>query len=73
MGADQSRHNLVSGGSEDPNHDAAMRIGAKLRSGGPILLFGMRAMENRRDPPPRTVIGDVHKQTGRAETVGCVQ
>src|SRR5215510_5170104 len=26
-GADQSRHNLVFGGPEDPNHDAAMRIG----------------------------------------------
>src|SRR5437762_1206460 len=28
-GADQSRHNLVSGGPEDPNHDAAMRIGSE--------------------------------------------
>src|ERR1700730_778268 len=28
-GADQSRHNLVSGGSKDPNHDAAMRIGSE--------------------------------------------
>jgi hypothetical protein len=27
LGADESRHNLVFGGSKDPNHDAAMRIG----------------------------------------------
>src|SRR5260370_32994157 len=25
----QSRHNLVSGGSKDPNHDAVMRIGSE--------------------------------------------
>ena len=29
FGRGQSRHNLVSGGSEDPNHDAAMRIGSE--------------------------------------------
>ena len=29
FGRDQSRHNLVSGGSKDPNHDAAMRIGSE--------------------------------------------
>ena len=28
-GADQSRHNLVFGGSKDPNHDAVMRIGSE--------------------------------------------
>ena len=39
--ADLSRHNLVFGGSKDPNHDAVMRIGAKLRSGGPILCCGV--------------------------------
>jgi hypothetical protein len=39
--ADLSRHNLVFGGSKDPNHDAVMRIGAKLRSGGPILCYGV--------------------------------
>src|SRR5271170_8232962 len=27
--ADQSRHNLVFGGSKDPNHDAVMRIGGE--------------------------------------------
>ena len=36
-----SRHNLVFGGSKDPNHDAVMRIGAKLRTGGPILCYGV--------------------------------
>jgi hypothetical protein len=29
FGRDQSRHNLVSGGSKDPNHDAVMRIGSE--------------------------------------------
>ena len=28
-GRDHSRHNLVSGGSKDPNHDAVMRIGSE--------------------------------------------
>ena len=28
-GRDQSRHNLVSGGSKDPNHDAVIRIGSE--------------------------------------------
>ena len=28
-GAHQSRHNLVSGGSKDPNHDAVIRIGSE--------------------------------------------
>src|SRR3981189_3247222 len=29
FGRDQSRHNLVSGGSKDPNHDAVMLIGSE--------------------------------------------
>ena len=41
-GADQSRHNLVFGRSEDPNHDAVMRIGSEAPSGGPILPFGLK-------------------------------
>jgi hypothetical protein len=36
--ADQSRHNLVSGGSKDPNHDAVIRIGSKCHSGTLPLL-----------------------------------
>jgi len=43
---------------------------AKLRDGGPILPFGMKAKETRRDPPPRTIIGDRHKRTDWAETIG---
>jgi hypothetical protein len=50
FGRDQSRHNLVSGGSKDPNHDAVMRIGSEAPSGGPILHFGIEAKETRRDP-----------------------
>jgi hypothetical protein len=35
---------LVFGGPEGPNHDAVLRIAAKLRGGGPILSFGIEAM-----------------------------
>jgi hypothetical protein len=41
---------------------------AKLRDGGPILPFGMKAKETRRDPPPRTIIGDPSQADGPAET-----
>src|SRR5262245_18065519 len=34
---------------------------AKLRDGGPILPFGTKGKETRRDPLPRTVIGDLVK------------
>ena len=37
---------------------------AKLRGGGPILPFGMRAKLSVGTPPPRTVIGDP-SQAGR--------
>jgi len=56
---DCSCHILVCGGYRDPDHDAVMRIGSKLRGGGPILTHGMRAMESAGAPPPRTVIGDL--------------
>jgi hypothetical protein len=36
-----------------------MRIGRKLRGGGPILHNGMRAVVSPGTPPPRTVIGDL--------------
>ena len=45
---------------------------AKLRGGGPTLPLGMTAMSHLGTPPPRTVIGDRHKQTGWA-AVGCFQ
>jgi hypothetical protein len=42
---------------------------AKLRSGGPILPFGLKAKGRLGIPPPRTVIG-VPSQADKAETVG---
>ena len=42
---------------------------AKLRSGGPILPFGVRAKGRLGIPPPRTVIGVPSQVYGQAETV----
>ena len=42
---------------------------AKLRNGGPILPFGLKAKGRLGIPPPRTVIG-VPSQADKAETVG---
>jgi hypothetical protein len=69
---DCSRHILVCGGYRDPDHDAVMRIGSKLRGGGPILHNGMKTVVSPGIPPPRTVIGDL-SQTVRtdAKTVRC--
>src|SRR5262245_26096537 len=55
-----SCHYLLFGGAQrPPDHDAVMRIGtARLRSGGPILLSGMKPIDTPGTPPPRTVIGD---------------
>jgi hypothetical protein len=72
-GADQSRHNLVSGGPEDPNHDAAMRIGSEAPKRRTHSFPRHNSHGTNRDPPPRTVIGDRHKRTDWAETVGCLQ
>ena len=72
-GADQSRHNLVSGGSKDPNHDAAMRIGSEAPKRRTHSFPRHNSHGTNRDPPPRTVIGDRHKRTDWAETVGCLQ
>jgi hypothetical protein len=44
--------------AKDPNHDAVIRIGSKLRGGGPILCAGIKAMGECGTPPPRTVIGE---------------
>ena len=46
---------LYSVGSLGPDHDAVMRIGGKLRGGGPILLVGISAMFEYGVPPPRIV------------------
>jgi hypothetical protein len=52
--AEQSRHNLVFGGSKDPNHDAVMRIGSEaprrrthslLRRDKPCSVSGHRHLE----------------------------
>src|SRR5207244_1180640 len=42
---------------------------AKLRSGGPILPFGVSAKGRLGIPPPRTVIGVPSQAYGQAETV----
>src|ERR1700737_1402586 len=71
--ADQSRPNLVSGGPEDPNHDAAMRIGSEAPKRRTHSFPRHNSHGTNRDPPPRTVIGDRHKRTDWAETVGSSQ
>src|SRR5262249_13703796 len=40
---------------EDRNHDAVMRIAAKLRGGGPILRRGSKTKSQVGLPPPRSV------------------
>jgi hypothetical protein len=54
QGAEQSRHNLVFGGSKDPNHDAVIRIGSEaprrrthslLRRDKPCSVSGHRRLE----------------------------
>ena len=67
-----SHRNLVFGGPRDPNHDAAMRIGAKLRSGGPILPCGIESHGNCggfRHLEPSTATH--RKCADGAETVRC--
>ena len=48
---------------EDLNHDAVIRISAKLRGGGPMLFLGIVAMTQAGTPPPRTVIGNQSQRT----------
>jgi hypothetical protein len=57
---------LYAVGYRDPDHDAVMRIGSKLRGGGPILHNGIEAVVLVGTPPPRTVIGDL-SQTVRTD------
>jgi hypothetical protein len=72
-GRDQSRHNLVSGGSKDPNHDAVMRIGSeapKRRTHSPFR----HPRKHVGTPPPRTVIGDpVTSGRTRPKLLGVLQ
>jgi len=49
-GADQSRHDLVSGGSRTRTMMHSCASAAKLRGGGPILFPGMKAKGGDRDP-----------------------
>jgi hypothetical protein len=51
--------------AKDPNHDAGIRIGSKLRGGGPILTHGIEAKLTCGTPPPRTVIGDPSEASDR--------
>ena len=43
---------------------------AKLRNGGPILPFGMKAKGHAGIPPPRTVIGASSQANGRDQNCG---
>ena len=63
-GADQSRHNLVSGGPRDPNHDAAMRIGSEAPKRRTHSFPRHNSHGTNRDPPPRIVIGDPSQADG---------
>src|SRR3984893_15277554 len=63
-GADQSRHNLVSGGPEDPNHAAAIRIGSEAPKRRTHSFPRHNSHGTNRDPPPRIVIGDPSQADG---------
>ena len=70
-GADQSRHDLVSGGSRTRTMMHSCASAAKLRGGGPILFPGMKAKGGDRVP----ATSNRHRHplaldAGRAETVG---
>ena len=71
-GADQSRHNLVSGGPKDPIHDAAMRIGSEAPKRRTHFL-GITAMAQTGTRHLEPSSATRHKRTDWAETVGCLQ
>ena len=60
-GRNQSRHNLVSGGSRTRTTMQSCASAAKLRSGGPILPIGIKAKGPVGNPPPRTVVGGLQR------------
>ena len=69
-GADQSRHDLVSGGSRTRTMMHSCASAAKLQGGGPILFPGMKAKGGDRNP----ATSNRHRyplaiEAGRAETV----
>ena len=65
-GAVQSRHNLVSGRSMDPNHDAVMRIGSEAPKRRTHSISRHESQGADRIPPPRTVIGAPSQAYGRS-------
>jgi hypothetical protein len=75
LGRDQSRHNLVSGGSKDPNHDAAMRIGSEAPKRRTHSFPRHKSHGTNRDP----ATSNRHRRpvtsarTDWAETVGCLR
>ena len=69
-GADQSRHDLVSGGSRTQTMMHSCASAAKLRGGGPILFPGMKAKGDDRDPATSNRHRSLALEAGRAETVG---
>ena len=69
-GAVQSRHNLVSGRSKDPNHDAVMRIGSeapKRRTHSSTRRESQGASPGYRHLEPSSA--SRHKRTDKAKTV----
>src|SRR6266446_1065163 len=73
-GADQSRHNLVCGGSKDPNHDAVMRIGSEAPKRRTHSFPRHKSQGTSRD----SATSNRHRRpvsSGRTrpETVGCLQ
>src|SRR5258708_24279711 len=67
VGRGSSRRSLVYGGSQsDPNHDADMRIGAKLRGGEPILSGAVAAVVRYGTSPPRIVMAMPRRKPPRA-------
>ena len=63
--------NLVFGGAKTPTMMQLCASAAKLRGGGPILCYGIEAMELAGTPPPRTVIGDLSQACGQYRNRQC--
>ena len=65
MVREHSRHILLFGGLEDPDHDAVMRIGSESsEAADPFWGTACEAMQRTGTPPPRTVIGDPSQADG---------
>ena len=68
-----SRRRLVFGGSEDPDHDAVMRIRGEAPRWRAHSPCGTKAMRYVGLPPPRTVIGSSRRLGSQLPTscLGC--